>query len=186
VLELNSPRWAELTHIYGPAQNIPDLLRQLPTAPIGERQEEAEPWHSLWGLLCDFGYGPVSTASYAAVPHIVAGAACRPPEERFEFISLVVSIESNRHDDAPLIPAGIEDDYTNALEHARFLIWEALKDRVNDEARVRLLLGGLAVTNGFTGYGNALQHLNRDGEVCHECGARVPIRGYWSAGNDGD
>jgi len=32
-LALDDPRWGELRHCYGPAEDIPDLLRQIAAAP---------------------------------------------------------------------------------------------------------------------------------------------------------
>lgn len=65
-IELDPKKWAGLRHIYDSAERIPGFLRQLAGAPIGP---DNEAWQALQGLLCDYGYGPVDTASYAAVPH---------------------------------------------------------------------------------------------------------------------
>ena len=69
VLSLESTEWGELTHAYGPATNIPDLLRRLANEPGPSEHREQEPWWSLWSSLCH--QGDVYQASYVAVPHIV-------------------------------------------------------------------------------------------------------------------
>ena len=76
MLDLDSPRWAELQHAYGPADDIPDLLRDLERFAAGETLppnedfgEQKEPWFSLWSALCH--QGDSCTAAFAALPHIV-------------------------------------------------------------------------------------------------------------------
>jgi len=69
LLDLDDRRWAELTHAYGSAADIPPLLRHLREFPPAT-DYRAEPYFSLWTALCH--QGPVYPASYAAVPHLVA------------------------------------------------------------------------------------------------------------------
>jgi len=68
MLDLDDPRWSDLTHAYGKASDIPDLLRQLDKLPLATG--DAEPWFSLWSALAH--QGDVYPASFAAVPHVVA------------------------------------------------------------------------------------------------------------------
>src|SRR5271156_1016157 len=53
MLSLESPEWASLYHAYGPASDIPRLLRQLDTLPIADG--DAEPWFSIWSALAHQG-----------------------------------------------------------------------------------------------------------------------------------
>jgi len=85
MLDLMSPRWKELSHAYGPARDIPDLLKQLKTAPP-KKDYRSEPWFSRWSALCH--QGDVYTASYAAVPHIVAVGSKKPLSQRPDFLLL--------------------------------------------------------------------------------------------------
>jgi hypothetical protein len=86
MLDLNSPRWSELTHAYGNAADIPDLLRQVETAPPQDNYK-SEPSFSIWSALCH--QGDVYTATYAAMPHIVAIAKIKSGRERFDCLSFV-------------------------------------------------------------------------------------------------
>ena len=72
MLELDDPRWSELSHAYGGASDIPALLRQLAKSPRQQGTKE-EPWFTLWSSLCH--QGDAYSASYAAIPHIVEMAA---------------------------------------------------------------------------------------------------------------
>jgi hypothetical protein len=79
MLDLSSSRWSELRHAYGSAADIPNLLRQVEHAPPQENYK-SEPWYSIWSALCH--QGDVYTATYAAMPHIVALAARKGDRER--------------------------------------------------------------------------------------------------------
>lgn len=47
MVELDSPRWQTLSHAYGSAADIPDLLRQLDGATSPEVGPDSEPWFTL-------------------------------------------------------------------------------------------------------------------------------------------
>ncbi|HEX3912895.1 MAG TPA: hypothetical protein VHW71_05265 [Steroidobacteraceae bacterium] len=68
MLPLDSPQWAELSHAYGAAGDIPQLLKQLTN--FRRATVDKEPWFSLWSALAH--QGDVYSASFAAVPHVVA------------------------------------------------------------------------------------------------------------------
>ncbi len=177
MLDLNSKRWRELTHAYGSASDIPALIAQLKTAPPPEKGDwEAEPWFSLWSALCH--QDDVYTASYAAVPHIVAIAAAKPEDERAEFIHFVAWVEVCRHDkEAPQIPVDLDADYSGALRQGARLALECL--RLDwDEDDYQALLGGLAVLQGKPALGAAI--LDPSEEVqCPKCGTLFPKPGHW-------
>lgn len=110
-LPLDSPRWSKLKHAYGKASDIPALLQQLHSFPLGQRYDE-EPWFTLWSSLCH--QGDVYTASYAAVPHILQIAASRPDLVHYQYYLLPASIESARavtFEDAPDIPDDLAEAY---------------------------------------------------------------------------
>ena len=176
MLELSSPEWARLSHAYGSASDIPDLLRKLSTAPIKSHDYRAEPWFSLWSALCH--QDDVYSASYAAVPHVVANAALRPSDERWDFVLLVTCIEICRHhSDAPPIPAGLEQGYFTALEQMRMLICECLKIKMEDEDDAKVFLSGWTVLNGHPKLSRAILDLPEE-NICPNCGADVPPKGY--------
>ena len=102
--------WAEFTHAYGSAANVPTLLDLARRAPAGGPYTD-EPWFSLWSALCH--QGDVYTASYAAVPELVAIAQARMGEHAAarECVLLAGTIELERErpqgSQPPIIPAAI-------------------------------------------------------------------------------
>ncbi len=114
MLSLDDPRWGELRHAYGPAGNVPDLLRALASSTAPKSSYKDEPWFTLWSSLCH--QGDVYTASYAAVPHIVriAGEVKGPVD--FAFFQLPTAIEVARQTGrGPDIPEAYADDYHRAI-----------------------------------------------------------------------
>jgi len=70
MIDLESPDWGELRDAFGPATQIPRLLRGLRLNPRPTRCPADEPWCSLWSAL--YHNRSIDSASYAAVPHIVS------------------------------------------------------------------------------------------------------------------
>jgi len=93
MLELDNSRWSELTHAYGAASDIPDLLHALAKRPEQQGAND-EPWFTLWSSLCH--QGDVYTASYAAIPHIVEIALSQANPIDFGFLLLPASVEVAR------------------------------------------------------------------------------------------
>jgi hypothetical protein len=182
MLDLNSPMWKNLSHAYGSAANIPTLLEQLKTA--GPQKEfDTEPWFSLWSALCH--QYDVYSASYAAVPHIIAIASIKPANERLDHLFLAASIEAFRHlEDSPPIPAELQHAYVLAIEQASKLVLECLEQDWQ-EADYRILLGALAITKGHPQLGNAIFELNEETE-CPNCQTAFPTRGYDLFTNTGE
>ena len=167
MLDLESTRWGELDHAYGKADDIPALLRQL-------RQTD-EPWHSLWSALCH--QNDVHTATYAAVPHIVAMARERQAEDRKEHLLLAGHAECCRHlATAPPIPDDLRDAYEKALDHARALLPGTIQATA-DQDECRHLLAALAALLGHPRLAAGIECLDpvRD---CPKCGANTRTPGY--------
>jgi hypothetical protein len=174
MLDLKSSLWKDLTHAYGSAANIPALLEQLKTAEP-QKAFDSEPWFSLWSALCH--QYDVYTASYAALPHIIAIASSRPVRYRIDHLFLASSIEAFRHlDDAPEIPAELQGAYQQAIEQANQLILDCLKIDWQ-ETEYRILLGALAVVRGYPQLGNAIFEIDKETE-CPVCQTSFPTRGY--------
>ena len=174
MLDLNSPHWKNLTHAYGSAADIPALLEQLKTAPP-QQDGTVEPWYSLWSALCH--QYDVYTASYAALPHIVAIASSRPVRERLDHLLLASSIEAFRHfDDAPPMPGDLQEAYQQGLKQAADLVLECL-GLDWQEAETRHLLGALAVLRHQPRLGLAIMELDCETE-CPNCQTTFPTRGY--------
>ena len=176
MLDLDSAKWRQLQHAYGSAEDIPALLRLLPTAPVKPADYKTEPWFSLWSTLCH--QDDIYSASYAAVPHITAVAASRPPHERWDFVHLVTRIEVCRHySDAPPIHSEFEADYFAALEQMRVLVLECLRPKLDKEDDIKVFLSGLAVLNGLPNLANAIIELPEP-NVCPNCETDVQPFGY--------
>ena len=118
-----------LQHAYGPAGDIPALLERARNAPAPATYRD-EPWFSLWSSLCH--QGDVDTASYAAVPELVAIAAARGAETRvaWECLLLAGSIELERAlpegSPPPLIPRKVAPEYAAALRRGAELAFGQL------------------------------------------------------------
>ena len=174
MLSLNDPKWSELSHAYGPASDIPPLLRQLKTAP-SPKKYDTPPWGNLWSSLCH--QGDVYTASYAAVPHILNIAPTKPIKERVHHISLVSGIEIGRCiDQAPSIPDFLEKAYFDALKLLPKLILECL-ELDWEEYEYKTLFGALVAVRGKVAFGEAISMMD-DTVTCPECDTIFVTPGY--------
>ncbi len=159
-LELDDPTWGELHHAYGPASDIPELLRQLSKDPSPACAHNAEPWFSLWSSLCH--QHDVYSASYAALPHLVAiGLQASGPID-FSFYLLPASIEIARHSErGPQLPDRLASSYFKGVQSLKDLVCA----RVNedwDQSDTRSALCALAVAKGDHSVGEALAVLDND------------------------
>jgi hypothetical protein len=111
MLALDSSRWAELRHAYGPASDTPDLLRRLQSLPDDEG--DSEPWFSLWSSLAH--QGDVYPASFAAVPHVVEVLSSAPASAPFTYFHFPAWVEICRKNGGVAIPQDLEFSYFAAL-----------------------------------------------------------------------
>ena len=93
MLELSSPLWSELSDAYGSAAKIPELLRQLSAFPSDDGSSEL--WFSLWSALAH--QGDVHSASFAAVPHVIAAIASSPERVTDVYFHFPAWVEICRH-----------------------------------------------------------------------------------------
>src|ERR1700712_5222894 len=121
MLGLESPRWSELTHAYGSASDIPELLRQLAAFPSS--QDNAEPWFSLWSALAH--QGDVYPASFAAVPHVIAALASSPNTASEAYFHFPAWVEICRHKNAVEISDDLKVAYFDALQRIPGLLVNA-------------------------------------------------------------
>lgn len=111
MLSLQSNQWSELRHAYGNATDIPELLARLSHLPKSEG--EAEPWFTLWSALAH--QGDVFSASFAAVPHVIAALATAPSEADQSFFQFPAWVEICRAKNQVEIPANLQAPYFEAL-----------------------------------------------------------------------
>jgi hypothetical protein len=163
VLDLKSPRWVELKHAYGPAGDVPGLLRRLES-----EGADSEVWTEVWSALCH--QYSVYTATYAAVPHVVAIAKAMPPARRLMHLCFVGTVAACAHlPGAHPIPGDLRPAYEEALRTVTALILESLAGHW-DEADLRHLMASLAGVKGHPALGFVLGGIDCSIE-CPECGA---------------
>jgi hypothetical protein len=113
MLSLDSTRWGELTQAYGTAEDVPRLLEAL--ACIGSERAREEVWFALWRTL--HRTGEAYSASYAAVPHLLAISGGFGLRERAQGVHLVTRIEVSRRDAASAaMPDDLVESYAAAVE----------------------------------------------------------------------
>jgi hypothetical protein len=150
MLDLSSPLWSELSHAYGPATDIPDLLAQLRAASSEAtwvfQDWDAEPLASLGNALVH--QGDVYPASYAALPYLVAIAAAHLPPNRIICLNLIGLIAMGQQEPhAPKMPVDLQGAYEAALSQATMVILECLQlDWPDDDYKV--LLSALVAVRG--------------------------------------
>ena len=145
MLPLSSSRWAELKHAYGSAADIPALLERAPS----ESRPGHEPntaWFDLWSALCH--QGDTYTASYAALPHLVAIANLPAFHRRYDPLLLAGCIELSRLEHrGPKVPEDLVPAYSQAIAEAKTLTEQALAHAWDNDSR-EAFGGSLAAFRG--------------------------------------
>ena len=163
MLPLTDARWGELSHAYGSASDIPGLLRGLEALPPAE-DRDAEPYFGLWSSLCH--QGDVSTASYAAVPHLCALIRKAPERVPWTILLLVASIEIARMGGrGPAMPPDLKEAYQQAMRELPSLV-AATAVLTWDDSFCRAAVGALAAATGHADFADVLLDLDAD-EVAH-------------------
>lgn len=155
MLSLDSPRWSELSHAYGAASDIPELLRQLETMPSSDG--EKEPWFSIWSSLAH--QGDVYSASFAAVPHVVRILAQAPNRADFSYFQFPAWVEICRQKKSVPVPKALETDYFSALQQLPSLV-SAAANREWDEGFLLCALSAIAAAKGYGTVAEAIQELH--------------------------
>ncbi|MBA8888934.1 hypothetical protein FHW12_003170 [Dokdonella fugitiva] len=154
MLELDSPRWSELAHAYGPASDIPALLRQLDSLPA--TRERDEPWYTLWSALAH--QGDVYPASFAAVPHVVAALATAPERADSSYFHFPAWVDVCRFRKNVEIPADLRAAYVEALAKLPGLV-AAASSREWSEEFLACALAAIAAAKGYPAVAEAAQEL---------------------------
>lgn len=121
MLSLQSGRWSELQHAYGSAADIPARLEQLRGLP--KSTGKAEPWFTLWSALAH--QGDVYSASFAAVPHVIAALATAPAEADESFFQFPAWVEICRAKGEVEIPEDLKSPYFESLARLPDLVAQA-------------------------------------------------------------
>lgn len=111
MLSLDSPRWGDLEHAYGRAADVPSLLGALRDFPTSEGRRE--PWFSIWSALAH--QGDVYSASFAAVPHVIAVLASDPMRCDSVYFQFPAWVEICRINRSVLVPPDLREAYFDSL-----------------------------------------------------------------------
>ena len=130
LLDLDSSYWSELETAYGSGAGIPALLVQLKEFPLMQSYRD-EPWFSLWSALCH--QGDVYSASFAAVPHIVAALHVDPVSADFNYFQFPACIELARLGKGLQVPTKLHFAYRKAIADLPELAAKAAVDNWPDE-----------------------------------------------------
>ena len=148
------PHWANMTHAYGSAGNMPALLERARLDLRGSHERESV-WLDLWSALCH--QGDAYVASYAAIPHLVSIAESRRGSAaQFDPLHLIGCIELARLEGrGPALEPSVEGSYQAGLAHARKLVDEALERQWPSDFR-QGLLASQAALSGRSGEARAI------------------------------
>ena len=155
MLSLDSAQWSQLSHAYGGASDIPELLRQLKSLPSSEN--DREPWFSIWSALAH--QGDVYSASFAAVPHVVAYLATAPERADFSYFQFPAWVEICRLKNGIEVPGELSQAYREALDQLPGLVAAAAK-RKWDGDFIASALAAIAASKGFGSVAEAALELD--------------------------
>ena len=141
VIPLDRSQWAELRHAYGPASDIPSLLRAIAADPAASHAT-AGPWYELWSAL--YHQGDIYPASFAAVPHVIQALAADPHTACCNFFLFPASVEVARARDKVHVPEHIADAYFASLQRIPSIAYAA-SARSWDASLCRSILAAVAV-----------------------------------------
>lgn len=155
MLNLQSPRWSELQHAYGQASDIPSLLELLRDLPKSDSQ--SEPWFSLWGALAH--QGDVYSASFAAIPHVVAALAIDPARADVSFFHFPAWVEVCRMRKTVEVPSDLKDAYFAAMARLPDLVAKAA-NRPWESGFAACALSAVAAAKGHHAVAEALLEMS--------------------------
>jgi len=159
MINLDSERWKEFAHAYGPASDTPELLKQAAQLPA-IIDWQTEPYFSLWSSLCH--QGDCYTASYAAVPHIVSICRSNLSQANDSLFQLVVCIEVARlTQQGPVVPDDIRESYFKALVELPKLIASLHAERPSENLTI-IGSAALAINSGHGVLAQAFLEMNSD------------------------
>jgi hypothetical protein len=143
MLDLKNPRWSELRHAYGTAVDIPPLLERLRDMPMSKG--DSEPWYSLWSALAH--QGDVYSASFAAVPHVIAALASDPMEADESYFQFPAWVEICRAKQNVAVPEDLARAYFDSLATLPLLASQAAGRRW-DAGFLACVLSAIAAAKG--------------------------------------
>jgi len=161
------PDWSQLQDAYGAADEVPRLLAALTPDP------DADVWGELWSRICH--QGSVYSASFAALPELLAAAASWAPRDRLMILSLAAHIVCGETLDG--IHDGLGDEYQSLRSAFEALARESLGEVAPSDTDVVCLAQAVLAFGGDRLWGLQLDRLI-DGEFegrCPACGALASL-----------
>ena len=159
MLELDDSRWSELTHAYGVASDIPDLLHALAKRPDQQGPND-EPWFTLWSSLCH--QGDVYTASYAAIPHVVEIALSQGRPIDFGFLLLPASVDVARTKGrGPEVPDFLLPAYDLAISRLPDCVLRQRGESWSQDMTIAVM-AAIAVSKSHHALAEAVMNLDED------------------------
>ena len=159
MVPLDSPQWSALRHAYGPAADLPPLLRSVASDVARSDAGEGTPWFELWSALCH--QGDVYPASFAAVPHLVDAVALDPVHASYNFFLLPAAIEVARITRKTPVPQELQAAYFDSLKRLSLLAAQTLS-RSWDNTLCRSVLAALAAGKGHIGTARLLIDIDEE------------------------
>lgn len=129
MIDLDSPAWAELRQAYGPASDVPAMIRSLRTTDAKAREAAEE---RLWSSLVH--QGTVYTATYAGMPHLMELAEELGPSRDGDMLLYMMACATRGEASGPEVPEFLEESWQDAQEAAREMILARLIAGASDMA----------------------------------------------------
>jgi len=120
---------------------------------------ESEPWFSLWSALAH--QGDVYSASFAAVPHVVAVLGTAPERADSSYFQFPAWVEICRERTGASVPPDLAPAYFEALAQLPALV-AAAADREWDDGLVVCALAAIAASKGAHAVAEAVLELTPD------------------------
>jgi hypothetical protein len=171
-LPLDSELWHELSHAYGPAGDIPELLTELSEKSDLNEGDHEEPMFALWSSL--YHQEDVYSASYAAFPHLVEIAATKKVTDRIKILMLAAAIASGLDDPKALLREETEAAYLEYRQRGLTLFCEALGTH-ECESGFHYWLGSIAALKGWAATARILFSLDSFVDAALEAKVDFPL-----------
>ncbi len=146
------PEWHTLRHAYGSAEDIPALLDQLLLG------EDAEVWDELWSRVCH--QDTVYSASFAALPYLLAAASKWQASQRLRPLALAAAIVASW--DVKGSRAQLIAEHLTVVDELRKLTLETLASRAFARNDYVYLLQAALAFQGDRLWGHELDRFNAD------------------------
>jgi hypothetical protein len=179
MLELDSPDWANYTHAYGDASDLPSVLAKLRAAASASEWEEIEA--ELMNVIMH--QGDVYTATYAISPHLLQYATELGPGKQSDALLFNIAYAS-RGGAGPDVPEKLEDAWEDAQDEARELILERLRESEASEEYAAYLIAGLLYLSGEWSAGAVVNDWCWGQSMVARCAAcKTEVEVFWHEGS---